>query len=148
MFSQILITGSASLGAGFVAQIFQALLCTDGLNIWLKSNSIQLQIALLAINSATLGATLSKIRDLMDKASLDKNAFSEVRAQMLLSIKEQITLIVLATITLVIWSSPVAAKAIPHFNVTLGSLLSGIFIYSVYILYDTAKSILIILDYD
>lgn len=148
MFSQIFITSVASLGVGFLTQIFQAWLCTDGLNVWLKSNSIQLQIALLAINSATLGATLTKIRDLMDRANLNKNVFSKTRSHMLLSIKEQIALIVLAATTLVVWSSPVAAKIIPYFNITLGSLLSGIFIYSIYILYDTAKSILIILDYD
>lgn len=128
-------------------QILQASLATSFLNDWLQSNLIQLQIALLAINSATLGVVLTKIRDLVDRAGVNKRFFVSAKDQMLLSIKEQVALIVAAILLLTIWSSAKIAQYIPHFDLVFSSLVSGVFVYSLWVLYDTAKSIVVIVDY-
>ncbi|NHC63075.1 hypothetical protein [Paenalcaligenes suwonensis] len=148
MTNKIISTGFSSLGAGFLFQILQACLNTDFLNIWLQLNLIQLQIALLAINAATLGVILTKIRDLIEKSQAGRGFFQSTKKQILLSLKEQISLICLAILLLTVWSSPVAKEYIPYIDLTFGSLVSGVFIYSLKILYDTVKSVIVIVDYD
>lgn len=109
---------------------------------FLKENIVSLQIGLLAINTATLGVVLTKLRDLVDKG-VPLSKFSSTRAEMLLSIKEQVALIASAIVIL----SLEGAKALP-FAVPEGLLrvlLITCFVYSLQILYDTAKSVFIVL---
>src|SRR5690625_6668560 len=129
MFKRILITSASCLGAGFLAQIAQRALQTEFLNNLLQNDLIQLQIALLAINSATLGVVLTKIRDLIEQKNVDSSYFREVRKQMLLSIREQITLIAMAIVTLTMWSSSSLTWSSDS-NLMLGSITCAIFIYS------------------
>lgn len=110
---------------------------------FLKQNVINVQIGLLAINTATLGVVLTKLRDLVDKG-IPLKKFASARSEMLLSIKEQMTLIVSALIIL----SAESATSIP-FRVPdqlLRILLLSCFVYSLMILYDTAKSVFVVLD--
>jgi hypothetical protein len=58
----------------------------------LKSNITNLQVALLAVNAATLGIVLTKIRELIDKIGKSE-AFEATRKEMMMSIKEQVALI-------------------------------------------------------
>jgi hypothetical protein len=57
----------------------------------LKSNITNLQVALLAVNAATLGIVLTKIRELIDKIGKSE-AFEATRKEMMMSIKEQVAL--------------------------------------------------------
>lgn len=114
-------------------------------NEFLKANLINLLVALLAINTATMGIVLTKIRDMVDSHGHGE-AFKETRRQMLLSIKEQIGLIALAVVFLTVAQSKYlvgTASVVMLFN----SLIAGVFVYSMLVLYDTAKSVLIIIDY-
>ncbi|MBY6309953.1 hypothetical protein [Alcaligenes faecalis] len=147
MVKEIVKTSMFCLGAGFISQTIQHYLGTTFLNEWLKNNTSQLQIALLAINSATLSVTLSKIRDLIDKKN-DNNFFKNTRKQMLLSIKEQIALIILTLLAIATWDSPIAKEKIIDFEFTMGVVVFSLFSYSLCILYDTAKSVLLVIDYD
>ena len=146
MIKRILITSVSCLGVGFLAQIAQRALQTEFLNNLLQNDLIQLQIALLAINSATLGVVLTRIRDLIEQKNVDSIHFREVRKQMLLSIREQITLIAMAIITLTVWPSSSSTWSSDS-DLMFGSITCAIFIYSLSILYDTAKSILKIIDF-
>lgn len=116
---------------------------SDYLFQFLTSNIIIIQIGLLAINAATLGIVLTKLKDIIDKG-VPLTQFDDVRMQMLLSIREQIALLVAAIIIL----SMAGASALP-FNIpqiVFHILLFACFVYSLMILYDTAKSVFVVLD--
>lgn len=109
---------------------------------FLKENIVSLQIGLLAINTATLGVVLTKLRDLVDKG-VAQTRFAAARKEMLLSIREQVALILAALLILSLDS----AKNLP-FTIPVGLtqiLLITCFVYSIIILYDTAKSVFVVL---
>ena len=135
-----------SIGIGFIAQVLQSSLTTNYLNYFLSENLITILIALLAINSATLGIVLTKIRDLVEKHG-NAQCFNTTKQQMILSIKEQIALIIFAVTFLTIVSSPLVA---PYSNLKMlfDATVVAVFSYALFVLYDTAKGVLIIIDFD
>lgn len=147
MIKQILTTSFLSIGAGYVCQIAQSMGQSQYLNEFLKGNLITLLVALLAINSATMGIVLTKIRDLIDKKGEGSEHFQSTKSQMLLSIKEQIALIVLAVIMLTVGGSNFINQN-PDLKSGYWVLISAIFVYAMVVLYDTAKSVIIIIDYE
>ena len=146
MISHVLKTFIMSIGIGFLAQVFQTALKTDYLNNFLSQNLITILIALLAINSATLGIVLTKIRDLVEKHG-NAQCFNKTKQQMILSIKEQIVLIVFAVIFLTVVSSTIIT-AYTNLKMLFDSTVVAIFAYALIVLYDTAKGVLIIIDFD
>jgi hypothetical protein len=134
-----------ALGVGYLCQLGQETAQSTFLNDFLKNNLINLLIALLAINSATLGIVLTKMRELIDKFG-DENSFARTKSEMMLSVKEQFGLIILAIITQTALSS---AYTLNHQQLRdcLMVIVCGIFVYSLMNLYDTAKSVLIVIDY-
>jgi len=143
---QIFSTGFLALGVGFICQLTQDWLGSQYFNEFLKDNLINLLVALLAVNTATMGIVLTKIRDLVDSHG-HSEAFKQTRQQMLLSIKEQIGLIALAVVFLTVAQSKYLV-GITNIAMFFNSLVAGIFVYSMMVLYDTAKSVLIIVDFD
>ncbi|MCX6960474.1 MAG: hypothetical protein NTW91_09415 [Verrucomicrobia bacterium] len=139
-------TAFISVGVGFVLSIFQDLVATSYLSDFLRSNLISLLIALLAINSATLGVVLTKIRDLADKHG-GIEYFRNTKAEMIISLHEQISLIVIGTLLLMIEKSSFIL-GLSYSGLVLRVLLSAVFIYSMIVLYDTAKSVFCILDFN
>jgi len=74
-----------AIGGGVILYLLQKAMQTDFLSKFLSNNLVTILFALLAINAATLGVVLTKIRDLID--STDKSgSFAETRKQMLFSI--------------------------------------------------------------
>ena len=146
MILQILKTAVMSIGVGFLAQVLQSMLCTNYLNNFLSQNLITILIALLAINSATLGIVLTKIRDLVEKHG-NAQCFNSTKQNMILSIREQIALIIFAVIFLTVVSSNIV-KAYTNLKSLIDATIVGIFAYALFVLYDTAKGVLIIIDFD
>lgn len=146
MIAQILRTALVSLGAGFLCQLAQDWLGSQYFNDFLRANLINILIALLAVNSATMGIVLTKIRELIEKHG-HGDAFQDTRSQFLLSVKEQVALIA-ASIILLTVSQSKYLKDIPNISLFFGSAVAAIFVYSMTILYDTAKGVLIIVDFD
>lgn len=146
MIQQVLTTSFISLGVGFIAELLNIWLDSKFLYRFFDSNLVTILVALLAVNAATMGIVLTKIRDLIDKNG-NAALFKKTRSSMLLSIKEQIGLIVLATLVLSVKSSP-AIQSIENMPLLLNSIITGIFIYALLVLYDTAKGVLIIVDFD
>lgn len=146
MIIHVLKTALISLGVGFLAEIINGWLSSQYLSAFFAANLITILVALLAINAATMGIVLTKIRDLIDNKG-GVEYFQKTRAQMLLAIKEQIGLVVFATVLLMIKSvAPISGIAnMPFF---LNSIVAGVFVYALIFLYDTAKSVLIIVDYE
>ncbi|WP_442764962.1 hypothetical protein [Sulfurospirillum cavolei] len=133
-----------SIGVGFLFAQLQLFCGNRFLFDFLKSNLITLLIALIAINSATLSIVLTKIRELMDKKGTGN--FSATKNQMILSIQEQIILIIVAIVLFIILDSTFI-KNHEEYKILAETLLIGTFIYALRILYDTAKSVFVILDY-
>lgn len=146
MIKQLLKNVFISIGVGFVVELLNSWLQSQFLYGFFESNLVTILVALLAVNAATMGIVLTKIRDLKDKNS-ECSGFYETRANMLLSIKEQIGLIVAATIVLSVKSSP-SLNSIQNLPLFLDSLVNGIFVYALLVLYDTAKSVLLIVDFE
>jgi len=146
MISQILKTSIMSIGIGFLAQVLQSSLSTNYLNNFLSQNLITILIALLAINSATLGIVLTKIRDLVEKHG-NAECFNTTKQHMILSIKEQIALIIFAVIFLTIVSSSVITDY-TNLKMLIDATIVSVFSYALFVLYDTAKGVLIIIDFD
>lgn len=145
MIFQVLKTAFMSLGAGFLFEFINRWLETPFLHTFLSTNLITILVALLAINATTMGIVLTKVRDLIDHNG-GGDCFEKTKSQMLLSIKEQISLIVLAIILLSLQNSALISS-IKDVDLLINSSVIGIFIYAITILYDTAKGVLIIVDY-
>lgn len=146
MIQHILQTSLISLALGFLIQLLQTWLGSTYLNGFFKQNLITLLVALLAVNSATMGIVLTKIRDLVEIRG-HGDTFTNTRCQMILAVREQIVLIMLAAVFLIIEDSAHIAS-LQHIHLLLQSIISGIFAYAMMILYDTAKSVLIIIDFN
>lgn len=139
-------TALIALALGFLSQLVQRSLETDYLNIFLKNNLLTLLIALLAINSATTGIVLTKIRGLIEMGG-SASTFKSTREQMVVAVKEQVGLIVVAIVALIVASSPLLPQN-NSLQLFIGSVVVGVFAYSLMVLYDTAMGVLIIVDFD
>lgn len=135
-----------SLGIGFLIELICNWLKTDYLHTFFTQNLITLLVALLAINATTMGIVLTKIRDFIDKNG-GSECFKDTRQQMMLSVKEQIGLIVFGTFLLTISKSPSICIA-ENLCLLINSSLNAIFVYSLLVLFDTAKGVLIIIDFE
>lgn len=133
-----------SICIGCTTQIALHHMQSDFVYLFLKANITNLQVAVLAINTATLGIVLTKIREIIDKTG-KKEEFNSVKIEMILSMKEQIALIAASLMVLAVDS----AKKLPIdvYPDVLQALLIAAFVYSIRILYDTAKSVFVVLDY-
>ncbi|WP_201790715.1 hypothetical protein [Solemya pervernicosa gill symbiont] len=98
------------------------------------------------MNAATMGIVLTKIRDLIDNNG-GSEFFYKTRLNMLLSVKEQIGLIVLAALVLSLKASPLVVGVV-NLPLLINFIVNGIFAYALLILYDTAKGVLIIVDFE
>jgi len=85
------------------------------------------------------------MRELIDKYG-DQSSFDKSKAEMLLSVKEQFALIILAALSQTALSSALLADH-SRFKDALTVFVCGIFVFSLMNLYDTAKSVLIVIDY-
>lgn len=112
---------------------------------FLSENLITLLVALVAINTTTLSVVLTKIREISDKFGGD---FSRTAKEMKLSITEQVILVILAVITQVIGTSSLINVNFPVVTFISEVILVSIFSYAIYILYDTANSVFVILQFE
>ncbi|TKI71256.1 hypothetical protein FCU45_02430 [Sulfurimonas crateris] len=134
-----------SIGAGYLLAELQSFLGTTYLTNFLKQNLITLLVALIAINSATLSIVLTKVRELLDKSG-QQGAFGNTKKQMILSVNEQVILIVVAMLLLIVQDSDFIKLHVEYVTF-LNVLIIGCFVYALRILHDTAKSVFVILDY-
>lgn len=134
---------ATSLVVASAFQCFLHYIQSDFIFIFLKSNLTNIQLALLAINIATLSIVFAKIREIIDRTGT-REVFDATKKEIVLSIKEQAALIFVSLFVMALEGAKNLPIAIPSdiFQVALVAC----FYYSVLILYDTAKSIFIILD--
>lgn len=134
-----------AVGAAFILGQLQIVLGSNHILKFLDQNLVSLLIALLAINTASLGIILSKIRELADSSNRN-NDFLKTQKEMLFSVKEQIVLIFLSLLLLLINDSKWLQIHSSLVTLVETSIISC-FVYGMLILYDTANSVFIILNY-
>lgn len=144
MNANVLRTVFSSFGIACAVQFFLHEIQSEFVFIFLKTNIINLQVALLAINATTLGIVLTKIREIIDRTG-QIDVFCSTKNEMLLSIKEQVALVVMSLLILAIESAKNFPINVPS-DVFQSAIIAS-FIYSILILYDTASSVFVILDY-
>lgn len=144
MNTDVLKTAFTSLGVACVVQFLLHQMQSNFVFDFLKTNITNIQVALLAVNTATLGIVLTKIREIIDKTG-QRAVFDATRGEMLLSIKEQVTLIAVSLFILALESAKELPIAISS-EIFQAALIAS-FIYSIFVLYDTAKSVFVILDF-
>jgi hypothetical protein len=143
--SAIITTTLKSLGVGVLLFLMQRFFGTQYLSEYLRGNLITILVALLAINAATLGIVLTKLRDLIDKSG-GKERFAKTRAAMLLSVSEQMGLIGFS-IPLFIAEKSELVMARPNAALLIEVLIPSCLAYALFVLYDTTKSVFVLLDF-
>lgn len=135
----------ASIGFSFVLIQFQYYVNSEYITSFLKENLITIIVSLLAVNTATTGIVLTKIRELIDN-SQNKISFTNSKNEMKKSIIEQIVLVILALFFLTLTGSGLIKNSI-QLQQIIDIFCCTIFIYDLFILYDTSKSVFIIIDF-
>lgn len=114
---------------------------SENLFEYLNNNLLTILLGFLAINTATLGHLASKIQDIMViHKHLD---FSSTTSEMKKSLYEQIILITVSLILIILHKSNIDFTLKNEiFNV----IALSTFLYAINILWDTGKSVFIIID--
>jgi len=111
---------------------------------FLDANLINLQIALLAINTTTAGVVLSRMREIIEKTGAN---FDLTIAAFRDSTTEQVILAISAILILTALNSSVLLALSTYTKPIFECLLVSVFFSSLYNLYDNAKAIFIIISY-
>ena len=118
---------------------------SDYLSNFLPGNIVLILITLLAINITTMSVIMTRIKEIMEKFG---GNFSESVSEMEYTLKEQLSLIILAVFILVLKESPLVQTLIPHHAFMFSTILTAIFIYAIDILHDIGQSIFQIIRFD
>ena len=130
---------------GLCISSFSAWIESDFLERYLNANLITLLVALLAINTTTISVVMTKLREISDATG---GSFSSTTIQLKHSIYEQIIYIVVATVVLIISGSNKAISLHTSLDFILDVLLVAVFVAALHTLFDTARSIFVILKYE
>ncbi len=115
------------------------------LSNFLITNIINLQITLLAINTATLGLIISKIYEILKEYPLIDLA--QPIKEMKVSLKEQIILIGISFISLILLNNNLENIIdFEHKKLILNIILLSVLVYCIDILRDTGKAVFVIID--
>ena len=130
---------------GFLLTGISKALDSAFLEEYLKVNLITLLIALLAINTTTSSVVMTKLKEIADAAG---GNFKCTIEQLKLSIYEQVMLIVLAAILMILAGSKIVIGLHVWMPFILNGAIASVFVAGLYALFDTAKSIFVILRYE
>jgi hypothetical protein len=121
------------------------LLQSEFLIRFLDANLITLLVALLAINTTTMSVIMTKMREITQN---NKASFESSVKEMRLSIIEQVGLIGAAIIVQSLKASTGFMSLGTWMPFVISSLVVTIFFYALYILWDTANGIFVILRHE
>lgn len=127
---------------GLVITVLSSWLDSTYLFDYLKNNILSMILTLLAINTATSGLIASKIQDI--KVAYPSLNFSRTIKEMKISLLEQIIMICISIIVLVVCNS--TQCTFEYKEVICGTILSGVFVGSIHILWDTGKAVFVIIE--
>lgn len=137
---------SLFLVIAFFTNLTSHLIGTEFLLVYLKLNLTSVQLGLLAINTATCGLLVSKLQEIKEKHS--EINIKPITKQLLLSLKEQIYLIIIGVMLMLLIDSNLfnLLKFSNYIKFGLETLLIATFVNSVQVLWDTGKSVFVLTD--
>jgi len=118
---------------------------SEFLSKFLRENLVLILIALLAINITTISVIMTKLKEIYDNFGGD---FQKTIKSLRTSIQEQVALLIFCVIMYVFYDSNIISNLFDFHAFLFDVLILTIFIYSLYILYDTANAIFVILDFE
>lgn len=110
---------------------------------WLSANVLTVLIALIAVNIASIGVTASRLYDLKGKHG---GNFARTAASLRRSIWEQIGALGFALVAGTAKTSSLLQQQWQYTNDAANIMLIGVFVWSIWVLYDTTNSVLILLE--
>jgi hypothetical protein len=119
------------------------LLKSDFLGAYLTNNIITILITLLAINIATSSIIIIKLQEITGNKHL---FFKLTYRELSKSLVEQIVLIVISIVLLMLRDSETLNTHVYYFIEIIDTLLLAIFINEIQILFDTGKTVFIIVN--
>lgn len=132
-----------SLGFASIIYFVQAMLEVNFVAEFMSTNLLGLLVTLMAINTATTAFIVSKMQEISrDNQKSINEVFGNTKAQLLLSVQEQLSLIVSALILSMLAKKNDWTWKPELIGAGIEILLLTTFIYSLFILYDTAKAVL------
>jgi hypothetical protein len=129
-----------------IFNIISHLLGTKYLFAYLSTNIITIQITIMAISTAIRGLVVSKLQEVKNK--FPETSLKPITKALLFSFKEQIFLLATSILLNTIADSKISNKLIfsEYFDFVIEVSLFFVFVYAVDILWDTGKSIFVIID--
>lgn len=143
MINTVTSTAAKSFVISLILYLIQYFIGVYFMGDFMRSNLLNILITLMAINTATVAVILSKLYEISKQYNQRINdSFKNTKAQLLLSVREQVTLIGIALILSILSKKSSWTFEPLLINAGLEVLLSTVFIYSLFILYDTAVAVL------
>jgi hypothetical protein len=130
---------------GLLLTWFSNLVESNFLYQFLENNLIMLLIALLAINITTMSVVMVKLREISD--SNNNIRFPRTIKEMKISFYEQIALVVVGLLAQILCKSDLVLKVCTRQDIKLcvSVIPAVVLIYAIMILWDTGRSIFVIL---
>jgi len=143
MIKTIADTFAKSFVIAVVICAIQALFGISFVREFMQNNLLNILVTLMAINTATIAVILSKMYEISREHQKTVNeTFGATKSQILLSIREQVALIGSGLIFSILSKKIDWSWNPTIINASLEILLLTVFIYALFILYDTAKAVL------
>ncbi len=119
---------------------------SDFLARFLLSNLVTLLVALLAINTTTSSVVMTKLKEISDKKP--KANFSATILELKKSMTEQIAYVSMAIFFSILAESVTILSWFEYASTLIAILLTTIFVAALGTLYDTGRSIFVILSFE
>lgn len=126
-----------SIGIVYICNIIES----SNIFTYLDSNLLTMLLAFLAINTATLGHLAAKIQDII--VIYPQMNFDGTLKEMKKSLVEQVIMIAVAIIVIILRNSNVYVNLKKEI---LDVLSVSVFLYAINVLWDTGKSVFIIIE--
>lgn len=135
-----------SIVFGFALVWFSDLISSKFLANFLDANLIMLLIALLAINITTMSVVMVKLKEISEERKGIR--FPRTVKEMKFAVYEQVFLIVFGLISQILCKSDLLSQSSIRADLRfiISAVPAAILIYSILILWDTGKSIFVILS--
>lgn len=129
--------------AALSLNVLSVFLVSSFLSKFLHDNVINILINLLAINTASTGIVLTKLKEISERHN--DFDFSEIFIELKLALVEQIVLIGLSIIVLIFNDSNLIKANLSQHEFIFNTLITAIFINALDTLRDTGKAIFLII---
>ena len=149
--NNIVVSIIISIGFGYLLTRSLLFLNTDSVINFLNNNLTFILVSLIIINSSALIIILYKIKELLDKHDVKSNVYQTTKSMMhsidkqMKLINEQIVLVLIA-VTFIIVFDFISAKQYQEYIIIFNTFMLSCFVYEMKVLYNTVKSVIVVME--